>query len=29
MNNKWFLLPVNQCGQTMDKVEAKFSEMIR
>ena len=29
MNNKWFLLPVPQCVQTMEKVEAKFSEMIR
>jgi len=29
MDNKWFLLPVHQCSETMEKVEAKFSEMIR
>lgn len=29
MNNKWFLLPIHQCSETMEKVEIKFSEMIR
>jgi len=29
MNDKWFLLPVRQCSETMDKVEVKFSELIR